>query len=135
MGFEDMSKQELQEAQSKGGKNVTRKRMLAAKLAGMRLRARNLDDEDHDTILECMSDPDASIYQLEKTLDECQHKMSAKDYMTLKAQIHKMAHGEKKQVDINLKGDVQINIGVDMSAMMPQVIEPEVIDVEPEKEE
>lgn len=136
--FAEISKEELKEISTRGGRNVTPKRMMAYKLIGLKRKISNgsITDNDVEYMISLMESPDASAFDIMHELERAKPFIDNDKYVDLKIKIHKMIYGEKKQIDLNLSGSVSINFGnVNLDKYKNDVVDAEFNEIEEDDSE
>ena len=136
---QSLTPEELRELRAKGGR-VTKmdspKMALASRLRSLKKKhPKRWKNSDTDFLAECLENPLTNIAYMEQVLDSSRDKMNTRDYIDLKTKLHKLHHGEKKQIDMNVTGgNVTLNFGVDLKPLIPidEALEAEFVEEEKE---
>lgn len=111
----DMNKEQLHQFTAKGGKTVSIKQRISAKLRGMRMRKSPITDDEQEWVLNCLEDPNLNIFSMTEFLESKRDEIDPVKYVDLRAKLHKLMHGEKKQIDLSLSGNISVSFGGELN--------------------
>jgi hypothetical protein len=108
--FNTMNEEQARQIQSLGGRTVSPQKKFSAKIREM--KKRGLTDEDVKWFLDRLTDPEVSIFHLEKWIDELRDSIHPNQRIALinaAIALHKAKFGEK-QVNLNLNTDLKSDL-------------------------